>query len=631
MDGKSDGTAGATPWSTESGALDVATLKAAYADGGLSPETVVQAVYARIRACPTRNIWIHLLEEYDVLHRARALAALPAGQRARLPLYGIPFAVKDNIDVAGHPTTAACPEFGYVAAHTAFAVERLQGAGAILVGKTNMDQFATGLVGTRSPYGACENAIDPDYISGGSSSGSAVAVARGLVTFALGTDTAGSGRVPAAFNGIVGLKPTPGLLSTAGSVPACRSLDCLSIFARCVRDSAAVFDCARAYDRGDPYAREEQAQSPGPGLGGGFRFGVPAARYLEFFGDREAQTLFQNAVARLERMGGQRQEIDFQPFLETAALLYGGPWIAERMAAIGPFYQQHRDAILSVTRSIIERALHYDAVDVFKAMYRHVALKRRAYGELEGVDVLVVPTTGTIYTRQEVDADPVSTNSNLGYYTNFVNLLDLCAVAVPAGRRGNDLPFGITLIGPPLHDDAMLELAGRWLEEDRPVAGVPDASEPGPDVAAARSSSAEVAVAVVGAHLRGQPLNHQLTDLGARFIRQCQTDACYRLYALADTQPPKPGMVRVQDGDGVALEVEVWSIPVSGFGAFVDIVPPPLCIGSITLEDGSVVKGFLCEAHVLAGARDISEFGGWRAYLQSRQEPEKPGSDPSSF
>ncbi|MEJ2686151.1 MAG: allophanate hydrolase [Gammaproteobacteria bacterium] len=610
MDGQLDDTAEPTLWSAQHGCLEIETLKAAYREGALSPVTVVEAVFRRIRSCSTRNIWIHLLEEEEVLERARRLATLPLDQRNRLPLFGIPYAVKDNIDVADQPTTAACPEFGYVATKSAFVVDRLQAAGAILVGKTNMDQFATGLVGTRSPYGACDNAVDPEYVSGGSSSGSAVAVARGLVSFALGTDTAGSGRVPAAFNGVVGLKPTRGLLSTSGSVPACRSLDCLSVFTRNVSDSGAVFDIARGYDGLDPYSRDDEALLPVTDLSGAFRFGVLAPGELEFFGDGEAQALFQKAVEQLEAMGGHRREIDFQPFRETATLLYGGPWIAERMAAIGEFYLRHPDAILPTTRSIIERALNYDAVDVFRAMYRRAELKREAYAELEGIDVLVVPTTATIYTRREVDADPVGTNTRLGYYTNFVNLLDLCAIAVPAGRRDNGLPVGITLIGGPLHDRSLLQLAGRWLGT---AATHPDA----PNGQGDRSEATELAVAVVGAHLRGEPLNHQLTSRGGRFIRQCRTRDCYRLYALADTVPPKPGMVRVSEDQGVALEVEVWALPAGEFGAFLEDVPSPLCIGSVLLEDGAVVKGFLCEAHALVGADDISRFGGWRPYLQS--------------
>lgn len=584
-------------------------LLAAYADGSRTPAAVLRELYATLARRGNDHVWIHVLPIEDAL---RQLEGVEARRRtgAPLPLFGVPFAIKDNIDVAGHPTTAGCPAFAYKPEATATVVRRLQHAGGILVGKTNLDQFATGLTGTRSPYGALSSVFDPDYIAGGSSSGSAVAVAARLVAFALGTDTAGSGRVPAAFNGIAGLKPTRGLVSTAGVMPACRSLDCVSILARTVEDAARVLDVARALDAADPYSREP-GPPPGP-LGASFRFGVPAAPQLEFFGDEAAGRLYERALERLEALGGRRVTIDLAPFRAAADLLYSGPWVAERLAALGPFFDAHPEDIHPVVRAIVGRASAMSAVDVFAGMYRLEELRRQAEAQWAGMDVLALPTTGTIYRHAAVEADPVRLNSNLGYYTNFVNLLDCCALAVPAGTRPSGLPFGISLIAPAFHDERLIALGTMWQHE-------PDAHARGPAAPPRAAGERLVALAVVGAHLTGEPLSRELTERGARLVRAARTASVYRLYALAGAGPRKPGLVRVEEGAGASVEVEVWTLSEAAFGSFVAAVPPPLAIGTLLLEDGAVVKGFLCESYAVAGAEDISRYGGWRAYLAGRE------------
>lgn len=521
------------------------------------------------------------------------IRAIPEKPAVDGPLAGLKFAVKDNIDVAGVPTTAGCPEFAYMPERSAFVVDRLEKAGARAIGKTNLDQFATGLVGVRSPYGACSSIFHPEYVSGGSSSGSAVAVATGQVDFALGTDTAGSGRVPAAFNGIIGLKPTRGLLSMRGVVPACRSLDCVSIFSRDIATASRVLDAAAGFDE-DDWSSRAFDDAAAPWAGGAYRVGVPPASQLQFFGDDAARTLFEQAVRDREAAGATPVEIDFTPFQQAAQLLYQGPWVAERLAAIEAFLKSSPDAVHPVVRGIISGGARYSAVDTFRAQYRLAELRRAAEAEWRKMDVLLLPTTGTIYRIADVEQHPVELNTNLGYYTNFVNLFDLAALAIPAGVRPNGLPFGVSLIGPAFSDRALLAIASRT-----------------------PATPACIQVAVVGAHLTGQPLNQQLTSRGARLLRTTKTAASYRLYALANTAPPKPGLVREEGFAGPGIEVEVWSIPTSAFGSFVGLIPPPLGIGTLTLDDGSAVKGFICEPAGLADAREITGFGGWRAYLAS--------------
>lgn len=597
--------------------LEIAALAAAYAEGSLTPEAVLDAVYARINERDERPVWIHLRTRAEAGRQLEAAQARKAAG-ADLPLFGIPFAVKDNIDVAGLPTTAGCPDFAYSPDRSATVVQRLVEAGAILIGKTNLDQFATGLVGTRSPYGIPSSVFDDRYVSGGSSSGSGVAVGAGLVSFALGTDTAGSGRVPAAFNNVVGLKPTKGLVSAGGVVPACRTQDVVSIFAGTAGDALAVLKVMGAYDPADPYSRKAPAAATEPAAWPlGFRFGVPRDG-LEFFGDEAAARLFAAAADRLEALGGTRVEIDFTPFREAAQLLYSGPWVAERLAAIRDFAAASPDSIHPVVRGIMLGAEAIGAVDAFADMYRLAELTRKADAEWAKMDVLLLPTTGTTYSIEDLLADPVRLNSNLGYYTNFVNLMDLSAIAVPAGFRPSGgpkggLPFGVTLVGPAFADGALAVLADRLHRAQALPIGATRQLPQGPALDADSAVPGTVRLAVVGAHLSGQPLNHQLTGRGARLVRTARTDAGYRLYALAGTVPAKPGLVRDAGGAG-GIELEIWEQTEAAFGSFVAEVPPPMAIGTVRLEDGTAVKGFLCEPAALAGAEDITGYGGWRRW-----------------
>jgi allophanate hydrolase len=591
--------------------LDLTSLRRAYAEGSLTPAQVIDEALRRSADQRFPNVWI---EKNSREHLLKLAVALPAEPADKLPLYGVPFAIKDNIDLAGIKTTAGCPDFAYAPETSAGVVERLIAAGALPIGKTNMDQFATGLVGTRSPYGACQSVFNPGYISGGSSSGSGVAVAAGMVTFALGTDTAGSGRVPAAFNNIVGLKPTRGVVSNRGIFPACRSLDCVSIFAGSCHDAQAVLDVAAAFDPADPFSRSFPAQTPS--IPASFRFGILSPAHREFFGDSAAATLYDQAIARLRDCGGEPVEFDFTPFAQTAALLYAGPWVAERRWALGEFFQKHSDAIHPIVREIIGGADKFDAVAAFDGQYKLRSLMQAIAPIWQNLDVLLLPTTATIHRLEEVLAEPITLNSRLGHYTNFVNLLDLAALALPAGfRPSNGLPFGITLIGPAFSDAALLQIGAtfhRALGGNLGATATPVSSQPLPCV-----KTNGTLLAVVGAHLRGQPLNHQLTTRRATFVRQTRTAPCYRLYALANTQPPKPGLRRVAEKITPGIEVEIWSLNEAAFGSFVAEIPAPMGIGALELEDGSSVKGFMCEAIALENARDITEFGGWRAFRQS--------------
>ena len=585
--------------------------------GGLQPSIEslrnVRELLERIRKDPEPAVWTLLLDEAAIHDQLKA-AVERKNTGVDQPLFGIPFAVKDNIDVAGYPTTAACPQFAYQPAKSATAVQRLIDAGAIFVGKTNMDQFATGLVGTRSPYGACRNTFDPKYISGGSSSGSAVAVARGLVAFALGTDTAGSGRVPAAFNNIVGFKPTRGVVSTAGVLPACRSLDCVSVFALTCGDAARVHRVMKGHDPASAYSRREEDLSPRFFNLSRFRFGVPAKSFLKFFGNAAAEAKFAEAVGRLRALGGEAVEIDYAPFARTARLLYEGPWVAERYAAVGEFIEKNPEAVLAVMRLIISRGRLIDAVSGFRAQYELESLRAEARTQWERMDLLLLPTTGTIYTIEEVASDPIVPNTNLGYYTNFVNLLDLCAVAVPNGFQPDGLPVGVSLIGPAGADEQLLALGDTLHRSTSTTVGATGQAMPAL-VIELETPKDWVKLAVVGAHLSGQPLNHQLTSRGGHLVRTCRTSADYRLFALPGTVPPKPGLIR--SSGGTPQEVEVWALSVEAFGSFVAAIPAPLGVGTIRLEDGEEVKSFICEQYATAGARDISAFGGWRKFLQS--------------
>jgi allophanate hydrolase len=600
-----------TPASDRS--LAIADLADAYREHRLTPMQLVRELFARIAAMNDRGIWISLVPLASALQQAQDLESRDP---ASLPLYGIPFAIKDNIDLAGVPTTAACAAFAYTPERSAYVVQRLIDAGAMPIGKTNLDQFATGLVGTRSPYGVCHNSFDPAYISGGSSSGSAVAVATGLASFSLGTDTAGSGRVPAAFNNLVGLKPTCGRLSTAGVVPACRTLDAISIFAVSAPDAARVCRVAEGFDEAEPYSRRVPSSSVVSIARGQFRFGIPQPQQLRFFGDEEYRRLFEVAVARLESLGGRCVPIDFAPFSETAQLLYGGPWLAERYLVIESLLRDAPDALNPVTRRVIAEGARPSAADAFRAQYRLQTLRRTSGRVWNDIDVLVTPSAGTIYPIADVEADPLQLNSNLGFYANFVNLLDLAAVAVPAGFNDAGLPFGVTLIGPTWSDYELLALAARFQHSESSRQGALHWAVPAdPDFDWAQPATS-AAVAVCGAHLEGLPLNHQLRELGAVLLERTRTATQYRLYALPGGPPYRPGLVRV-DQLGAAIEVEVWSLPIAGFGAFVARIPAPLAIGKVRLADNREVSGFLCESLAVTGAVDITRHGGWRAYLAS--------------
>lgn len=564
---------------------------------------VMEETLARLAAYDAHQaqLWIARADPAALRAAARAIdARVAAGEH--LPLAGVPFAAKDNIDVLGLETTAACPAFAYSPARSATVIEKLEAAGAICVGKTNLDQFATGLVGTRSPYGIPRNAYNRDYVSGGSSSGSAVATAAGLVAFALGTDTAGSGRVPAAFNHLVGLKPSKGRWSTRGLVPACRSLDCITVFTDALEDAALVDSVLAGFDAEDPWSRP-LADVP---LAGTRRLGVPRKGQRQFFGDVQAEYLYDRALVVLAQEA-ELVEIDIEPLLEAARLLYGGPWVAERTAAVAGLLESNPLAIDPVVREVIAPGSAMLATDLWNEIYRLAELARAAAAMWADVDALAFPTTGSTYRVAELLEAPVALNSNLGFYTNFVNLLDMAAVAVPAGARTNGTGFGITLIGPAHTDKALMELAGAYLS----AAALPPL--PPLDLGDRMDT---VKLAVVGAHLEGMPLHWQLTSRGATFVGAATTAPNYRLYAMADSVPPKPALVHSEDGAAIALEV--YELDLASFGSFVAEVPPPLAIGTVTLADGSSVKGFVAEPRALTGAEDITHLGGWRAYIASR-------------
>jgi allophanate hydrolase len=590
----------------------LADWQAAYARG-TTPDELLSVLVANLADADVA--WISRLSVAGLRRRLETLAQqleVVGGDISKLALYGVPCAVKDNIDVAGLPTTCACPEFAYDPPQHAAVVSRLEAAGAVVIGKTNLDQFATGLVGTRSPYGAVPNAFKPEYISGGSSSGSASVVARGLVPFALGTDTAGSGRVPAGHNNLVGLKPTKGLVSNSGVVPACRTLDCVSVLALCVEDADSVLRVISGFDAADPYSRRPPAKPAtwpaNPVLG------VPAA--LEWFGDRHAERVHLDALYRLQATGVELRAIDFAPLFETAALLYEGPWVAERYAVIEQLLATRPQAVHPVVRGIIEKAKNFTAVDSYKAEYQRAVLARRAESLIQGLDGLLVPTAPALYTIEQLLADPVRLNSRMGLYTNFVNLLDWSAIALPAGMRDDGLPAGITLIAPAWHETRLVEFGRRWQTAAPWQRGASQRPLPSVTVSVPNLDG-QVVVAVVGAHLSGMPLNSQLTERGAMLLESTQTSAAYRFYALPGTTPPKPGLVRT--GDGAPIAVELWAMPLERFGSFVAAVPSPLAIGSLELIGGRVVQGFVCEAWATKGARDITAFGGWRAYLRDQQ------------
>jgi allophanate hydrolase len=576
---------------------------------GADPSVLLEQ--QRLACLESDPAWISIATASQLQRQIADLALLKqAHGLEHLPLYGIPFAVKDNIDVAGFRTTAACEAFAYAASEDAFAVLQLKRAGAIVMGKTNLDQFATGLVGTRSPYGAVPNVFDPALISGGSSSGSASAVARGLVPFALSTDTAGSGRIPAGLNQIVGIKPTPGAVSCTGLVPACRTLDCIGVLACTVADSALVLSVMEGADASDPYSKERPhsvKHIPFSKL----RIAVPARRQLS----KAYETAFSAYLAMLKASTAQLDEVAFDTLFDVARLLYQGPWVAERVVAAGRIYDSCPEHMLPTVKNVLDVAQQFDATDTFKAQYRLQALRRDAEKIWAHADVLCVPTAPRHPSIEEVANDPIAVNSELGIYTNFVNLLGWSAIALPASRLPDGLPFGVTLIAPAWREPDLVRWAMQLEQQVNLPAGVtglratPEFAQQSWRFA---PSADRIKVAVVGAHLRGMPLNGELENCDARLLQETCSAPNYRLFALHGTKPPKPALVRSESGAPIVLEV--WDMPVANFGRFVAGIPQPLGIGNVMLESGETVKGFICESHALQEATDITDFGGWRAY-----------------
>lgn len=570
--------------------------------GARTATSVVREALARARAYDKiqPQVWISRAADADLLAQAALIdARIAAGES--LALAGVPIAVKDNIDVAGLATTAACPQFAYRPERSATVIEYLTRAGAIVIGKTNLDQFATGLVGTRSPYGAVGCVFNREYVSGGSSSGSAAAVAAGVVPLALGSDTAGSGRVPAAFNHLIGFKPTRGRWSTRGLVPACRSLDCISTLTRNAADAALVDAVLTHFDADDPFAR--RAPPHAPAVGAEFRLGIPQPAQLADLAPEDARC-YAAASAAVQGIGGRPVSVDVAPLVQAARLLYGGPWVAERTVVADAVLQEHPTAVHPVVRSILQAAKGLSAADAFRGLYAQQGYAREAERLWEQIDVLLLPTTPTTYRQSEVLAEPYGLNARLGLYTNFVNLLDMSAIAVPAGFRSNATGVGVSLIGPAWADSGLLVLAERYTQSMRfPIPALDTQSRP-----------AQVQLAVVGAHLSGMPLHWQLTSRSARLVQQTRTAPVYRLYAMTGQTPSKPALVHA-GSDGAAIETEVYELDVAGFGSFVNEVPAPLAIGTVLLADGSSVKGFVAEPRAIVGALDITADGGWRAYI----------------
>lgn len=589
-------------------------LRAAYADG-VRPEAVIDEIFARLDAVNDPGIFIHRVDR-DTL---RAEAASLGDFDPTRPLWGIPFAVKDNIDVAGIETTAGCPAYAYTPADDAFVVAHLRAAGALMIGKTNLDQFATGLVGVRTPYGAPLNAVDPLIVPGGSSGGSGVIVGHGIVTFALGTDTAGSGRVPAALNNVVGLKPSLGALSASGVVPACRTLDTISIFALTVDDAYAAFAVARGFDAADAYSRplaHSTLMAPPSAL----RIGVPDAGSIEFFGDEHQRAAFARDVADLAAAGAEIVPMDFEPLYAVARMLYQGAWVAERYTVIEALLAEDPVAVHPVTRQIISLAETMSAADAFRGIYRLADLRRAVEPALAGLDMLCVPTIPTFYTVADLEADPVTPNSNLGTYTNFVNLLDMCGIAVPTAPRTDGRPGSVTLLARAGEDGAVASVARQFESGCARTLGATSWPVPEPAPLPEANTSTEtqtIDIAVCGAHMSGLPLNAQLTERGATLQRATHTAARYRFYALAGGPPARPGLIRSESPDAAAIALEIWSVPTAAVGSFLAGIPAPLGIGSVELADGTWVKGFLCEPTGVVGATDITDLGDWRSYLSS--------------
>ncbi|MGD9738614.1 MAG: allophanate hydrolase [Bauldia sp.] len=589
----------------------IAALRGAYAEG-LKPAAIVDEVFRRLAVAQDPGIFITMAPRSALLAVADALGAFDPAR----PLWGVPVAVKDNIDVEGLATTAACREYAYNPQRDAEAVRRLRNAGALIVGKTNLDQFATGLVGVRTPHPVPRNSIDPNLVPGGSSSGSAVAVARGIVAVSLGTDTAGSGRVPAAFNNIVGLKPSNGAVSSVGMVPACRSLDCTSVFALDVEDAWTTFEALASFDERDPYARPLPPPAV-PALPPRLRIGVPEDDD-RIFSSPHTRAAYDAALETAARIGADIVEVDFDAFFDVGTLLYGGPWVAERHAATRGFFSGHADAMLPVIREIIGRSTLLSAADAFDGLYKLRTLERATSPIWDAVDILCVPSIPGPVTRAEITADPFAANARLGTYTNFVNLLGLCGLTIPTGTQTDGAPASVTFLGRN-GDDGRLAAFGRSLHLARSeTMGATGWPLPQQEWPARGAKTLGIPLMVFGAHLSGLPLNHELLEAGAIFTSVALTAPDYRLHALPGAKA-RPGLVRVAPDTGVSVVGEIWTLPVAGFGSFVASVVPPLAIGTIRLDDGSTVKGFLAEAEGVRGTPDISHHGGWRAYLNAKE------------
>ena len=595
--------------------LRLDSVRAAYQTGTVTPRQWVLALREKALALnPDYHLFIHLLSEAEI---EPYLIALESQELKDLPLYGVPFAIKDNIDLAGIPTTAACPAFAYTPERSATIVEQLIALGAIPMGKTNLDQFATGLNGSRSPYGACPNSVLMEYPAGGSSAGSSLAVALGVASFALGTDTAGSGRVPAALNNLLGLKASKGLISTGGAVPACRTLDCVSTFTATAREASQLLGLVARLDPRDAYSRSNPLWNDASAFGvpRPFKFGVPRPQDLEFFGCTEGPQLFDDAIEHMIAIGGQAVPLDLSPFLEAAGLLYDGPWVAERYSVAGELMENAPEAVLPVIRTVLSKATAVDGVQTFRAQYRLQELKALCDEAMEHLNCVLTPSIPRPVTRAELDAEPVLRNSELGYYTNFVNLLDYAAVAVPSAFMNNGLPWGITLFGRVFTDQYLLSLADA-LQRQTDLRLICDNSlRLSAPATTARNDMARLVVC--GAHLDGLALNWQLKQRGARLLEVTHSSADYQLYALAGGPPLRPGMLRVEHG-GVAIAVEVWELPSKELGSLLTGIPAPLGLGKVQLADGRWESGFICEPYGLEGATDISHLGGWRAYMQAK-------------
>ncbi len=591
--------------------FDLPSLHTCYANG-TTPQQIVAECQRRITEVNDPGTFIYQLTDSEIAAQIAALGEFDVSEK---PLWGIPFVIKDNIDAAGINTTAACPDYAYRAEQDAFVVALLKQAGAILIGKTNLDQFATGLVGVRTPYPVPRNAIDPDIVPGGSSSGSATAVAHGLVSFSLGTDTAGSGRVPAALNSIVGLKPTLGALSISGVVPACKTLDTVSVFALNVEDAYQVFSIISRFNESDAYSKVIPVRTLQP-LAPAFRVGVPSQQSIQFFGDDIQSASFNDSINELVKLGAEIVEIDFSLFYQIADLLYQGAWVAERYTVIEKLLKTSADSIHPTTRQVIQKAENISGADVFRDLYQLQELKAQARPILQDVDMLCVPSIPTFYSVSDLQADPVGPNSRFGTYTNFVNLLDLCGIAVPVNKRSDGRPGSVTLLAPAGKDAVVAALASQLQRACNASIGATDWALPARSDASPTVNEGEMILAAVGAHMSGLPLNWQLTERGARLLRADKTADNYRLYSLPGGPPFRPGLI--EDTSGASIDLELWILPESQFGSFIQGVPKPLVIGTITLSNGEQVKSFLCESTGLQGAQEITHFGGWRAFVESK-------------